>query len=80
MALAVAILEITLFLCIEILSRPRKFGILKAVFFGHNALKYAVVLGFLPFALKRFTALRHPSGVFPSHCFSLGSAGSWASP
>ncbi|GMS91510.1 hypothetical protein PENTCL1PPCAC_13685, partial [Pristionchus entomophagus] len=73
MVLAEAIPEIILFLYVEFLMRTRKFGFLQVfekqtnsllvetVFFGHNALRYVVILGFIPFALNRFMALRSPT-------------------
>ncbi|GMR52977.1 hypothetical protein PMAYCL1PPCAC_23172, partial [Pristionchus mayeri] len=73
MVLAESIPELLLFLYVEFLMRTRKFGFLQifekqidswlvgTVFFGHNSLRYMVVLGFLPFAVNRFTALRSPT-------------------
>ncbi|GMR55838.1 hypothetical protein PMAYCL1PPCAC_26033, partial [Pristionchus mayeri] len=57
---------------VEFLMRTRKFGYLQmfekqtnsflveAVFFGHNSLRYVVVLGFLPVAFNRFSAIHNP--------------------
>ncbi|GMT27834.1 hypothetical protein PFISCL1PPCAC_19131, partial [Pristionchus fissidentatus] len=73
MVLAESIPEITLFLYVEVIMRTRKFGFLQifkpqtnsslveAVFFGHNALRNVVILGYIPFAVNRFTALRYPT-------------------
>ncbi|KAF8366899.1 srv-4 [Pristionchus pacificus] len=73
MVLAEAIPEFILFFYVEFLMRTRKFGFLQIfkkqanswlveiVFFGHNSLRNVVILGFIPFALNRFMALRSPT-------------------